>query len=64
MNPLQNLRKDDGNHFFILFCSKAQNSKIDISMKVLSSHALREKCPYLEFSWSVFSRNRNKYGEI
>ena len=25
---------------------------------------LREKCPYSEFFWSVFSRSRTKYGEI
>ena len=26
--------------------------------------SLREKCPYSEFFWSVFSRSRTKYGEI
>ena len=26
--------------------------------------ALREKCAYLEFFWSVFSRIRTKYEEI
>ena len=26
--------------------------------------ALREKCPYSEFFWSVFSRIRTEYGEI
>ena len=25
---------------------------------------LREKCPYSEFCWSVFSRIRTKYGEV
>ena len=25
-------------------------------------HALRENCPYLEFSWYVFSRIRTEYG--
>ena len=25
---------------------------------------LREKCPYLKFFWSVFSRIRTEYGEI
>ena len=25
---------------------------------------LREKCPYLEFFWSVFSRSQTEYGEI
>ena len=25
---------------------------------------MREKCPYLEFFWFVFSRIRTKYGEI
>ena len=24
---------------------------------------MREKCPYLEFFWSVFSRIRTEYGE-
>ena len=28
------------------------------------TYALREKCPYLEYFWSVFSRIRTKYGEI
>ena len=28
------------------------------------SHTLREKCPYSEFFWSVFSRIRTEYGEI
>ena len=27
-------------------------------------HSLREKCPWLEFFWSVFVRIRTKYGEI
>ena len=26
--------------------------------------ALREKCPYLEFFWSIFPRSWTKYGEI
>ena len=26
--------------------------------------ALRKKCPYSEFFWSVFSRIRTEYGEI
>ena len=26
--------------------------------------ALRKKCPYLEFFWSVFSRIRTEYGEV
>ena len=26
-------------------------------------HALREKCPYSELFWSVFSRIRAEYGE-
>ena len=26
--------------------------------------SLREKCPYSEFFWSVFSRVRTEYGEI
>ena len=26
--------------------------------------SLREKCPYLEFFWPVFSRIRTEYGEI
>ena len=25
---------------------------------------MREKCPYLEFFWSVFSRILTEYGEI
>ena len=25
---------------------------------------MREKCPYSEFFWSVFSRIRTEYGEI
>ena len=28
------------------------------------SISLREKCPYSELSWSVFSRIRTEYGEI
>ena len=27
-------------------------------------NALREKCPYLELSWSAFSRIRTEYDEI
>ena len=27
-------------------------------------HSQREKCPYSEFFWSVFSRIRTDYGEI
>ena len=27
-------------------------------------YSLREKCPYLEFFWSVFSYIRTEYGEI
>ena len=29
-----------------------------------TSETLREKCPYSEFFWSVFSRIQTKYGEI
>ena len=29
-----------------------------------SGGSLREKCPYTEFFWSVFSRIRTEYGEI
>ena len=30
----------------------------------LSTSSLREKCPYSEFFWSVFSCNCAEYGEI
>ena len=30
----------------------------------LKNYTLREKCPYSEFLWSVFSRIRTEYGEI
>ena len=32
--------------------------------KLNSQLTLREKCPYLKFSWSVFSRIWTEYGEI
>ena len=32
--------------------------------KQLERNKLREKCPYLEFFWSVFSRIRTEYEEI
>ena len=32
--------------------------------KLFSCNSLREKCPYLELFWSVFSRIRTGYGEI
>ena len=32
--------------------------------RIKDSHILREKCPYLEFFWSVFSRVWTEYGEI
>ena len=28
------------------------------------SYSLREKCPYLEFFWSIFPRILTEYGEI
>ena len=31
---------------------------------ISSPLSLREKCPYSEFFWSVFSRIRTEYGEI
>ena len=41
---------------------------IDIVRFVLTSllymHSLREKCPKMEFFWSVFSCIRTEYGEI
>ena len=33
-------------------------------IKFNQSHTLREKCPYSELFWSVFSRIRTEYGEI
>ena len=30
----------------------------------ICEHALREKCPYSEFFWSVYSRIRTEYGKI
>ena len=33
-------------------------------MAVQQSHSLRQKHPYSEFFWSVFSRIRTEYGEI
>ena len=30
----------------------------------MTSHSLREKCPYSELFWSAFSRIRTEYGEI
>ena len=38
--------------------------ELDRQIKVLLLLPLQEKCPYLEFSWSVFSRIRTEYGEI
>ena len=34
-----------------------------IYLGLLCFNSLREKCPYSEFFWSVFSRIRTKYGE-
>ena len=31
---------------------------------IAAEHSLREKCPYLELFWSVFSQIRTEYGEI
>ena len=31
---------------------------------VIHQHSLREKCPYLELFWSVFSRIRTECGKI
>ena len=31
--------------------------------KIMPSVSFRKKCPYLEFSWSVFSHIRTEYGE-
>ena len=31
---------------------------------MLSSYALREKCPYSELFWSAFSLIRTEYGQI
>ena len=33
-------------------------------MEDTSYYSLREKCPYSEFSWSVFPRIRTEHGEI
>ena len=35
-----------------------------VNLKSLLGITLREKCPYLELFWSVFSRIRTKYGKI
>ena len=34
----------------------------DVVILAVCSIRLREKCPYSEFSWSVFSPNAGKYG--
>ena len=33
-------------------------------MHYIQNHTLREKCPYSEFSWSVFSRIGAEYRKI
>ena len=33
-----------------------------IYLLYMVDHALRENCPYLEFSWYVFSRIRTEHG--
>ena len=40
-----------------------QNLKIN-KLSVFLFSTLREKCPYSELFWSVFSRIRTEYGEI
>ena len=35
-----------------------------LSLKYYRYNVRREKCPYSEFVWSVFSRIRTEYGEI
>ena len=42
----------------------ATSCNIDKYFPHFSNFSLREKCPYLELFWSVFSRIRTKYGEI
>ena len=38
--------------------------KTDVSINFMLKLSLREKRPYLELFWSVFSRIRTEYGEI
>ena len=47
------------------FCFRILASKMLIFQVFLwKNHSLREKCPYSELFWSVFSRIRTKYGKI
>ena len=46
-------------------CSKETNNSeyaLSKTKDKFHTHSLREKCPYLEFFWSVFSRIRIEYG--
>ena len=37
---------------------------MEIFAKIVKSLTLLEKCPYLEFSWSLYSRIRAEYGDL
>ena len=42
--------------------SKLVFIKIKWEVQVFSTNTLREKCPYLEFFWSILSHIQNEYG--
>ena len=46
--------------------ARCDNGSLEVYIQIQSSHdfLLREKCPYLELFWSVFSQIRTEYGEI
>ena len=45
------------------FCENHyQKIEIMIPQGTITFQALREKCPYLELFWCVFSRSRTEYG--
>ena len=40
------------------------SENVDVPTEVSQKNALREKYPYSEFFWSIFSRTRTQYGEV
>ena len=49
--------------------SRGENVRMQVVFKCekynkLTIRSLREKCPYLELFWFIFSRIRTEYGEI
>ena len=62
-----NLKNNHSSHQFFFKCLlniHFQVESLQSGISLTCSNTLREKCPYSEFLWSLFSSIRTEYGDI